>query len=340
MSECSAAKRLLCVAVCAVPALAGRGVCGSSAPRLQVTADDTVVTIHEGAKPVAVYRYCGAPFKPYLRELYTPAGINVLLDSPSDHVHHHALMFALGLDGVDFWGETQEPACGVQRHVALAGIDFGQGDGSQSARFTQRIDWIAPGGTRAVLTEDRIVRLHRLQGDDVTLLTWSARLRPAPGRATLTVDGRHYFGLGMRFVRAMDRTGTFFNPDNLPGEVFRGDERLLRSRWCAYSAEIDGKPVTVAMFDSPANPRCPAVWFTMKDPFAYLAATLGLHEQTLALNEGSSLDLTYGIALWDGKVETGRVEALYRKWLTLTAAEIENKGDAPSGGRKAAPTNG
>ncbi|MBE0537177.1 MAG: PmoA family protein [Phycisphaerae bacterium] len=295
----------------------------SPADTLQITADDAMITVHEADRRIACYRYDGTSFKPYIKELYTPAGINVLLDSPADHVHHHALMFALEINGTDFWGETQTPACGTQRHVALTKTRIGRGKDSRFARFAQTLGWLAPDDAGPLITEERIICLDRLEGEEVTLLTWSTKLRPAPGRTTLKVDGRHYFGLGMRFVRPMDRTGTFSNADNLPGEVFRGDERLVRSRWCAYSAEIDGKPVTVAMFDAPANPR-PAVFFTMKDPFAYLAATLNLHEKSLTLNRGDSLDLAYGVAVWDGKVEAVRIETIYRKWLALLAGHAAN----------------
>jgi len=319
-----AASRFVCLAFCTVAVVAGRTACAESASTVKITADGGRLTICEGTRPVAVYRCSGAPFKPYLRELYTPAGVNVLLDSPADHLHHHGLMFALEINGVDFWGETQDPACGIQRQVSPPKTETIVRQGGAVSRIVQRLDWIAPDDAKPLAAEQRTIRFHPGR-DDVTLLTWSTKLEPAPGRSHITLDGRHYFGLGMRFVRDMDRTGTFFNPDNLPGEVFRGDERLLRSRWCAYTAEIGGKPVTVAMFDSTANPRHPATWFTMKDPFAYLAATLALHEKSLVLEAESPLHLTYGVALWDGKIEAARIDALYKEWLKMISPDVEDK---------------
>ena len=55
--------------------------------------------------PVMTYRFAGAP-KPYVKELFTPAGVQVLLDSPADHIHHRGLMFAVAIDGVNFWEES------------------------------------------------------------------------------------------------------------------------------------------------------------------------------------------------------------------------------------------
>jgi hypothetical protein len=68
------------------------------------------------------------------------------------------------------------------------------------------------------------------------------------------------------------------------------------------------------MFDSPKNPRHPATWFTMKEPFAYLAATLGLDEEPLALEAGKGLILRYAVVVWDGEVDTEKIEEAYRKW--------------------------
>jgi hypothetical protein len=83
--------------------------------------------------------------------------------------------------------------------------------------------------------------------------------------------------------------------------------------WCAYLSSIDGKPVTIAMFDHPDNPR-PATWFTMQDPFAYLSATMRLHEIMMELKSGQTLTVCYGIALWDGHKTKSDIENLCLKW--------------------------
>ena len=84
-----------------------------------------------------------------------------------------------------------------------------------------------------------------------------------------------------------------------------------RSAWCAYSAAADGKPVTVAMFDDPKNPRHPATWFTMDAPFAYLAATLNLSKEPLPIESAEPLTLRYAVAVWDGDVGPEKIGKLY-----------------------------
>jgi hypothetical protein len=159
--------------------------------------------------------------------------------------------------------------------------------------------------------------VYRREGLGATLLTWQTRLEPAEGKPSIKLSGSHYFGLGMRFVQSMDGADDFFTPaGKAVGETVRGNERLVRGKWCAYAAEVDGKPVTVAMFDSPANVR-PAWWFIMAKPFAYMSATLNLHREPLVVEAGKPLTLIYGVAVWDGKAKADEIEKLYARWLEL-----------------------
>ena len=140
--------------------------------------------------------------------------------------------------------------------------------------------WIAH-DRQTYCSRARTIKACRVDKLAATVVTWQSELYSPRTRAdSVMLSGSHYFGLGMRFVRSMDG-GEFFNADGKEGTIFRGEERLVRSNWCAYTAAIDGKPVTVAMFGHPDNPRHPTTWFTMAKPFAYLSATMNLHEEPL-----------------------------------------------------------
>ena len=116
----------------------------------------------------------------------------------------------------------------------------------------------------------------------------------------------------------MDAGSRFFNADDAPGEIVRGDERLTPTKWCAVTGNADGKPVTVAIFDHPQNIRYPAKMFTKAKPFAYLSATRNESKEPLTVAADKPLELTYGIAVWDGEVEKQTVEKLYQRWLKLS----------------------
>lgn len=276
------------------------------------TMDFGLVVRWEG-KPRLTYKYNDVPCKPYLVELFTPQGVTPLMDSPADHPHHHGLMFAVTVDGVNFWEERDAP--GVEKHKSFAEFTH-RGFGDFAADIVpETLRWLGPDGT-PLLEESRTLILYQGERIDRTLLTWTTTLTPVAERVTLT--GAHYQGLGVRFHDSMVFEGMFLNGADAEGEVVRGRETLTRAAWCAYQGRAEGAPVTWAMFDHPGNARHPATWFGMNQPFASMSATLNLHREPLVIAKESPLTLTYGIALWDGHVDKETIEAAYQQWLALS----------------------
>ena len=285
-----------------------------SVPEIGMSNENGTLVAKTGNSGVLWYRYEDVPFKPYIQKLLTPGGVNVLLDAPSDHLHHHALMFAVAVNGVNFWEEQNNP--GRQKHKAYANyVEVGDRTNPHMAGFDEQLEWINPGTGELLLNELRMIRVYQAGSIGATFVTWRSKLEASPGKETVTLSGSHYFGLGARFVRSMDTDGRFENAENKPGEIFRGEEKLVQSNWCAYTAVADGKPVTVAMFGHPENPRHPTTWFTMAKPFAYLSATLNLHKEPLEIASGNPLVLSYGVALWDGRIAGDQIERAYRWWI-------------------------
>ena len=260
------------------------------------------MTLSFNGKSVAEYRFDSVPFKPYIQVLRTPAGRNVLRDAPWDHLHHHALMFAISADGCDFWGEFDDNR-GTQKMQRLS-----PQPGTPTDVLETEIDWNLPGG-KNVLKETRKIRV--LQTDDVTLLDWETTLK---SDQAVKLGGDHYYGLGLRFDESMDKDGRFFNDTGKhDGEIVRGDERLKKCRWSAYTAKLDGKPVTVAVFDNPVTP-IPMLAFTMGDSgqsFAYLSATMNLHRAAVTLQAGQPMTFSYRVAVLEGEVSPETIEKVY-----------------------------
>jgi hypothetical protein len=275
--------------------------------------EENVVSIHEGSSPLLRYGYRNVPYKPCVQELFTPDGINVLRDSPADHKHHHALMYAVSVDGLNFWEEQKKP--GRQKHKSFCDVTVCAKNEIPCGGFAEKLDWVNPGTDELLLRETRTIQVCLLDDSEATLLNWQSKFAVPAGKDSATLSGSHYFGLGMRFVISMDTGGKFRNSSGEAGEVVRGDERLTRAKWCAITAEADGKRVTVAMFCHPDNLRHPTHWFTMTKPFAYLSATMNLHREPLAIASDEPLELHYAVALWDGQVENSQIDRLYRRWV-------------------------
>jgi hypothetical protein len=315
-------RQFFLVGLLACCSVVGRGSpTGTAAANLRIAQDTSTVSVLDGERPILRYRYADIPMKPYIDQLFSPAGVQVLRDSPRDHKHHHALMFALAVEGVNFW-EERVAQSGKQGHTSLIGVTASD-NGNGRAGFIQELEWVAPASDRPLLLERRLIDVLRASDLNATLVDWRCRLQTPPGKDSMTLSGEHYFGLGMRFVASMDEGGRFFNADDKPGEIVRGDERLTPTKWCAFTAKADGKPVTVAIFDHPQNPRYPARMFTMAKPFAYLSATRNEWKEPLVVKADKPLELCYGVALWDGEVDRAVVEKLYQRWLQLTAGRGE-----------------
>jgi len=280
---------------------------------MKITMEEDIILVYLNQRILMNYRYNNVPFKPYVQQLFTPSGINILRDAPADHLHHHALMFAVAVDGVNFWEEQQAP--GRQVHQSFAEVKIGKRNDVPNAYFTEQLDWINPRGLELLLKESRTLEVCQSDEFKATLLNWQSTLAVPSGKESVTLTGSHYFGLGMRFLKSMDTGGQFRNAEGRTGDVVRGDERLVRARWCVYTAEANGKPVTIAMFSRPDNLRHPTLWFTMTKPFAYLSATLNLHREPLKVTSDIPLVLRYAVAVWDNQVENEQIENVYTWWV-------------------------
>lgn len=279
-----------------------------------VNISDVAVQVGRDTAPVVEYRHAQVPFKPYVAGLFTPHGKNVLRDAPPDHLHHHGVMYAIAVDGVDFWQEAVSPGRQLNRGI----MSLSDKTTPCVAAFVQQIDWVKPDSDEVLLKERRTIRLVESGSPTCTLVSWESAFSLPENREKVTLSGSHYFGLGMRFAEDLEQVGTFFNAAEDTGEVVRGDERLVCAAWCAYQVKSDTEGVTIAGFSAPANPRSPATWFTMAKPFAYLSATLNLWKEPYVLT--TPLVLRYGIAAWDGVVDREEVDRVYQRWLKYATA--------------------
>ena len=297
-------------------------------PRLVLSVTDRLASLRQTTVPPDIvseyplpsellweYQRAPNPRKSYVRYWTTPSGLNILRDAPADHLHHHGLMFAIGVDDVDFWAEDSRS--GHQREVGKfhSGTKAHSRDGQnvRMAWVTQQVEWRNSELSEVLLVENRQVMWAEIGPREgrpaVRLVLWKSELSLPPEKETARLWGRPYFGLGMRFIEAMDRTGQFFNAAGAEGVK---ETNGSRAPWCAYRVHVGDRPVTVAMMDHPDNPRHPATWFTMVEPFAYLSATLGLHTEPISLRSGEKLNLTYGVAAWDGSIAAEEINSLYR----------------------------
>ncbi len=274
--------------------------------------EDTRITLQFRSRPVMVYEFSPSKYKPYVKELCTTKGKNVLLDAPPDHLHHHSLMYGIKVNGVNFWEETS--GSGVQRVVRTEPVDSSPGRSSlPQAVLRQELLWVPAAdaflplsNSPALLVEHRTLTLNVDEARQEVALLWHSRFRVGTSTNTVVLTGSTYHGLGIRFLRELDPVAVHFTAEGRP-DLGENRQETKVYPWEAVAFDAPGNPVTFAVFGSSKNARGNPHFFSMRTPFAYLSATQGLDQEPLVYRSGDQFEISYLITLYPA---TKGVEAL------------------------------
>jgi hypothetical protein len=299
----------------------GRGH-GAEAMEAKASSQTTQWTISLNGKPLMVYAFVPQKFKPYIKELYTTKGYNVLRDSPFDHLHHHALMYGIRVNGINFWEET--PGCGIQKPVETIAPEIGQSPaGLPQARISQVIHWLAPEdaflpdtNAPALLVEKRTLTLTLDEKQQEVAVHWRSHFKPGTKTNVVVLTGATYHGLGMRFQKELDAVAVHFTPEGKP-DLGGNKQDMSVHTWEAVEFNAPDHPVTIVLFGHPQNARGDARFFSMKTPFAYLSATQGLDREPIVYRRGDEFELNYLITLCSELKTADSIVERGRKWAGL-----------------------
>lgn len=212
-------------------------------------------------------------------------------------------MFAIRVNGVNFWEETQ--GCGHEKSVGKATSEISTTrDGQPRAVLRHRIHWVAePSATiantedAALLIEDRTLSVTLDESSGEVALRWHSAFWVGNVARDVTLTGSNYNGLGLRFLKALDPLASHLIGGTQP-DLSGSKQNVSVANWGAVTFNVPGKPATLAVFGSPWNPGGEAHFFSMKSPFAYLAATQGLDQKPLRYHTGNTFTLDYLITVY------------------------------------------
>jgi hypothetical protein len=263
----------------------------------------TECTVYYQRQKVMVYASDPQKFKPYVKELYTLKGDNLLRDAPADHLHHHALMYGIRVNGLNFWEETA--GNGVQKPIKWLKQETGvSADGLPQVTLCQLIHWVSPQEAflvdttpGALLMERRTLILTVNEAQQEVALHWKSEFQVGPKTNQVTLSGANYHGLGLRFLKELDPLAVHVNSGNTP-DLSGNKQDVSRHKWGSVSFDQPGKPATAVLFGQPSNARGDAWFFTMRTPFAYLSATQGLDKEPLVYRTGDKFELNYLVTLY------------------------------------------
>jgi hypothetical protein len=280
----------------------------SPAPTLEVQAlqDPSAWTISFEGQKVLVYAFAPQKFKPYVKELYTLKHNNILRDAPFDHLHHHALMYGIKVNGLNFWEETS--GSGVQKVIeganpALSVVDSA-GEKLSQAKISQVLHWVAPqdaflpdNAPVALLVEHRTLVLTVDPKNQEVALEWRAQFEVGPKTNTVVLGGANYHGLGMRFLQELDPLAVHSVAGTRP-DLSNNRQDISAAPWAAVSFRAPIGPATIALAGHPSNTRADSTYFSMLTPFAYLSATQALDKEPLTYHSGDKWELNYLVLLY------------------------------------------
>ena len=256
-----------------------------------------------------------------LEELhFPPAGTPMTRDwpmvkttnEPTDHVHHKGLWFAHGdINGVDFWSEQK--AFGKTVHQKFIELRSGKDEGVISSLNS----WIAPSGT-VICTDERTLRFHA--DKDVRMIDYEITLIASHGDLKLgdTKEGT----MAIRLPATMSVSGPNAHGHILTSEGARdGATWGKRAKWVDYTGPVNGKPVGVALFDSPQNPRYPT-WWHVRTYGLFAANPLGEHyfdkkpagAGDLKIAAGERITFRYRFVFHSGGENAAQIEKRYQDY--------------------------
>lgn len=261
--------------------------------------------------------------RPYLATLVGPSGRNVLECPPADHAHHLGIWWGHGdVNGVDFYLELErdDMAHGRIEHVAFDEIV----DDAPWFGFDESLEWRDPDG-EVLLTERRILLAHFADDHWYTIdldSTYTAATDLTFG------DTKESVLPGIRPAEALVPWGggTMTNARGGVGEQACMGEA---AEWLDCSGHRRGLwhreyDEGIAIFDHPANPGHPAVWFARD--YGPLSPFQGHHFTGPApLAAGGEIRSRHRILVHEGDAAAAGVAGHYARWLDELAESGEDR---------------
>jgi len=288
------------------PIIAGEARKAIQGNTLTIVRDDSEVTVEQGDRVVVRYRYAGKTNRPHVSTATSPGGNSALAE----------LAFDWRVDGADFSGETGQS--GRQVHEAWEALRIDATGGTEKAILQERLLWESADGDY-LLEEHRTLTVPVPSPGQPQMLVWQATFTAADDAIdTLTLDGGPHDGLIARLTGRADDDGYF----NAAGGAGVAQTNGGRAAWTACTIHPSrDRPMTVALFDAPANPRHPTTWRTGAPATdTVVAATLGLTTEPLSLVLGKTVSVRFGLALFDESADAEHVAAAYLDWYRLEAS--------------------
>lgn len=270
-------KRIFCIALitsglvpCSVDAADDK-----SAPAVSITEKEDRLRIELNGELFTEYIFKGEErYFPLFYPVMSPGQVPMTRRYPielvdgedTDHPHHQSLWFAHSdVNGHSFWAVkeygTTKP--GKTVHQKFTEISSGK----DSGHFISENAYVAADG-KTIMTDTRTVRFNA-PSDAMAPRLIDITIAFHASNGPVTFGDQKDAGMAIRVASDLQvarRTGKGTETTPAAGHLVNseGDKDDAtwgkRARWVDAYGEVGGKPVGVAIFDHPSNPRYPSYW--------------------------------------------------------------------------------
>jgi hypothetical protein len=291
----------------------------SSADRVKLTRDGDVIAVTIDNELFTAYHYADAD-RPYFYPVIGPTGENVTRHWPmkdgvgeeQDHPHQRSLWFTHGdVNGHDFWNEGKGPRI-IQTSIELE-------SGADKGVLTTTSEWQTKEGE--IVCTDKRVHTFRATKDG-PVMDWQVTIIASHGNVVLgdSKEGT----MAIRIAPTLRLTGEVAAGHIVNSEGLRDDDTWgNRAKWVDYSGPLSGKPIGIALFDHPDNPRYPT-WWHVRGYGLFAANPFGISSfdkkpegaGNMEVKDGESVTFQYRLYMHEGDETAGKVEEQYNLYVS------------------------
>ena len=291
----------------------------AASPGVEVVRGADRVTVSVDGGLLTELRYQAGP-KPYFYPLMGPGGVSLTrhfpmrtdaTDEDKDHPHHRSLWFTHGdINGVDFWAEGENKGKVIQTEILETR------SGADEGLVKTANKWVTPQGK--TLLKD-VTSLHVFRSPLGRLFDYEIALTASEG-TDLTFGDTKEGTMAVRLAESMRLKANKHYAGKPSGHILQdtgikdGDTWGKRAAWTAYTGPVDGKPMTVVIFDHPSNPRYPT-WRHVRDHGLFAANPFGVHDfekkpagaGNLVVKAGDTIRFRYRFLLSSGEADVSKI---------------------------------
>jgi hypothetical protein len=245
----------------------------------------------------------------YLHPIYTPAGVLVSNDYPSDHHNSHGLWSAwapVTFDGhdINFWAMGEKTGKGD--FDALLGTWDGPVHGGMRTRQVQ-VSLVGP-APKTALREVWVLTLYRTPAAAPYFLFDLDSTQETASDLPVMIHQHIYGGFALRGHGQWGNTADFLTSEGRT----RANGDGSTGRWCFIGGKVDGKPVGYAALGHPSNFRFPQpLRINPTDPFFSLAPA---RAGPFAIVPGTPYVTHFRIVVLDGPPDRVLLERLWNDY--------------------------